>query len=231
VTRPSPPADSWRLTGLERDPRGGGWFAVERSWRPPFDVRARVRRMDADGTLAKYGVEMIGAKPAAISKGEDRELFKQAMLKIGLDVARSRTVKSMAEALAGALSGPVFRPYYADDLIGAETGGALKNVLANAPFRVGIAPFPAGPEGRVTLATTDAYGIWEGTEHPDEAWALMKFLLDDDYVLAQAEAQFLQPARASLVPAWADIIRAEYPEETQDLDIEAFADGQRGEAP
>ena len=47
------------------------------------------------GILEKYGVEMIGAKPAAISKGEDRELFKQAMLKIGLDVARSRTVKSM----------------------------------------------------------------------------------------------------------------------------------------
>jgi carbamoyl-phosphate synthase large subunit len=50
------------------------------------------------GILAKYGVEMIGAKPAAIAKGEDRELFKQAMLKIGLDVARSRTVKSMQEA-------------------------------------------------------------------------------------------------------------------------------------
>ena len=54
------------------------------------------------GILEKYGVEMIGAKPAAIAKGEDRELFKQAMLKIGLDVARSRTVKSMTEALAAA---------------------------------------------------------------------------------------------------------------------------------
>ena len=50
------------------------------------------------GILAKYGVEMIGAKPDAINKGEDRELFKQCMLKIGLDVAKSRTVKSMAEA-------------------------------------------------------------------------------------------------------------------------------------
>ncbi|WP_312127470.1 NAD(P)H-dependent glycerol-3-phosphate dehydrogenase [Brevundimonas sp.] len=38
----------------------------------------------------------------------------------------------MAEKLAGALSGPVFRPYYAEDIIGAETGGALKNVLAIA---------------------------------------------------------------------------------------------------
>ncbi len=50
------------------------------------------------GILAKYGVEMIGAKPAAIAKGEDRELFKQCMLRIGLDVAKSRTVKSMQEA-------------------------------------------------------------------------------------------------------------------------------------
>jgi carbamoyl-phosphate synthase large subunit len=54
--------------------------------------------LDKAGILAKYGVEMIGAKPAAINKGEDRELFKQCMIKIGLDVAKSRTVKSMAEA-------------------------------------------------------------------------------------------------------------------------------------
>jgi len=58
--------------------------------------------LDKAGILKKYGVEMIGAKPDAISKGEDRELFKQAMLKIGLDVARSRTVKSMEEARAAA---------------------------------------------------------------------------------------------------------------------------------
>jgi carbamoyl-phosphate synthase large subunit len=54
------------------------------------------------GILEKYGVEMIGAKPEAISKGEDRELFKQAMVKIGLDVAKSRTVKSLEEARAAA---------------------------------------------------------------------------------------------------------------------------------
>ena len=54
------------------------------------------------GILEKYGVEMIGAKPDAINKGEDRELFKQAMVKIGLDVAKSRTVKSMDEARTAA---------------------------------------------------------------------------------------------------------------------------------
>src|SRR4051812_36781684 len=50
------------------------------------------------GILDKYKVEMIGAKPEAIKKGEDRELFKQCMLKIGLDVAKSKTVHTMEEA-------------------------------------------------------------------------------------------------------------------------------------
>jgi len=52
------------------------------------------------GILAKYEVEMIGAKPTAIAKGEDRELFKQAMLRIGLDVAKSKTVHKLDEARA-----------------------------------------------------------------------------------------------------------------------------------
>jgi len=50
------------------------------------------------GILKRHGVEMIGAKPEAIAKGEDRELFKQAMLRIGLDVARSLTAKTMDAA-------------------------------------------------------------------------------------------------------------------------------------
>src|SRR5476651_1426835 len=50
------------------------------------------------GILAKYKVEMIGAKPDAINKGEDRELFKQAMIRIGLDVAKSRTARNPEDA-------------------------------------------------------------------------------------------------------------------------------------
>jgi carbamoyl-phosphate synthase large subunit len=49
------------------------------------------------GILDEFGVEMIGAKPEAIKKGEDRELFKQAMLEIGLDVALSFSVTSFEE--------------------------------------------------------------------------------------------------------------------------------------
>ncbi|HXB97255.1 MAG TPA: carbamoyl-phosphate synthase large subunit, partial [bacterium] len=54
------------------------------------------------GVLKKYGVQLIGANEAAIAKAEDRELFKQAMLKIGLDVPRSFTVSTMQQALAAA---------------------------------------------------------------------------------------------------------------------------------
>ena len=50
------------------------------------------------GILEEFGVEMIGAKPEAIKKGEDRELFKQAMQDIGLDVAKSFSVNSLEEA-------------------------------------------------------------------------------------------------------------------------------------
>ena len=58
--------------------------------------------LNAAGILDKYGVEMIGAKPEAIEKGEAREVFKQAMLKIGLDVARSATVNNLPDALKAA---------------------------------------------------------------------------------------------------------------------------------
>ena len=54
-----------------------------------------------DGTLAKYGVQMIGADADAIDKAEDRQKFKVAMEKIGLESARSAIAHSMDEALAG----------------------------------------------------------------------------------------------------------------------------------
>ncbi len=51
------------------------------------------------GILDKYNVKMIGANYEAIKKAEDRELFKQAMEKIGLKMPKSAVVKTMAEAV------------------------------------------------------------------------------------------------------------------------------------
>ncbi|OYX05713.1 MAG: carbamoyl phosphate synthase large subunit, partial [Thiotrichales bacterium 32-46-8] len=52
------------------------------------------------GVLAKFNVELIGAKPEAIDKGEDREKFRQAMIKIGIDVPDSGVAHSLDEAWA-----------------------------------------------------------------------------------------------------------------------------------
>ncbi len=51
-----------------------------------------------DGTLDRFGVELIGAKLPAIKKAEDRRLFKEAMEGIGLELPRSAQVASLAQA-------------------------------------------------------------------------------------------------------------------------------------
>ncbi|BDW82560.1 carbamoyl-phosphate synthase (glutamine-hydrolyzing) [Erythrobacter sp. Dej080120_24] len=54
--------------------------------------------LDADGTLEKYGVEMIGAKADAIDKAENRQRFREAMDKIGLESARSGVANTLDQA-------------------------------------------------------------------------------------------------------------------------------------
>src|SRR5262249_36265021 len=80
------------------------------------------------GVLAKYGVEMIGANPTAIEKAENREQFKAAMLRIGLEVPRSGIAHSLAEAeevrkLVGLPC--VLRPSFT---LGGSGGGIAYNV-------------------------------------------------------------------------------------------------------
>ena len=53
-----------------------------------------------DGTFAKYGVTMIGADAEAIDKAEDRQKFRDAMDKIGLESARSAVAHTVEEAIA-----------------------------------------------------------------------------------------------------------------------------------
>jgi carbamoyl-phosphate synthase large subunit len=53
-----------------------------------------------DGTLAKYGVELIGANERAIRIAEDRDEFAQAMRRIGLATPQGRTIRSLEEARA-----------------------------------------------------------------------------------------------------------------------------------
>jgi carbamoyl-phosphate synthase large subunit len=82
----------------------------------------------AAGTLEKYDVTLIGASIAAIKVAEDRQLFKDAMREIGLDVPQSGLARSTAEAvdLARTLGFPiVIRPSFT---LGGVGGGIAYNI-------------------------------------------------------------------------------------------------------
>jgi carbamoyl-phosphate synthase large subunit len=80
------------------------------------------------GVLQKYGVQMIGAKYEAIKKGEDRNLFKESMKKIGLDLPRSGLAYSLSEALevVKEIGFPlIIRPSFT---LGGTGGGVAYNI-------------------------------------------------------------------------------------------------------
>ncbi len=79
------------------------------------------------GILEKYGVELIGANIKSIKKAEDRELFRKAMISAGLDVPKSRTVKTLEEGLETVRDIPfpvILRPSFT---LGGEGGGTATN--------------------------------------------------------------------------------------------------------
>ena len=83
--------------------------------------------LDKQGVLAKFGVELIGAKAEAIAKAEDRELFREAMTKIGLVTPKSVLARSRAEAMAALeqIGLPaIIRPSYT---LGGMGGGIAYN--------------------------------------------------------------------------------------------------------
>ncbi len=104
---------------------------------------------------------------------------------------------------------------------------SLKSILSKPSSVWVLLPSLPGPVRKVTLATTDGFGIYAGTKHPDAAWELVKFLISKDYGRAMARAAFLQPARSSIINDWIGYVRAEYPQQTKDMDLAAFAEGQR----
>jgi len=102
-----------------------------------------------DGTLEKYGVELIGANYEAIACAEDRDLFGQAMAEAGLRMPKSAIATSLEQALeaTGELGLPcVVRPAFT---LGGRGGG-----IARTPEefeRIVAAGIEASPIGQVLL--------------------------------------------------------------------------------
>ena len=83
--------------------------------------------LEREGVLARCGVELIGASKEAIEKAEDRDLFRQAMQRIGLEVPHSEIARSMDQALdvVGSIGYPaIIRPSFT---LGGSGGGIAFN--------------------------------------------------------------------------------------------------------
>ena len=96
------------------------------------------------GALERHGVELIGAKEDAIAKAEDRQLFREAMDKIGLASPKSRLVRSLEEATAAlAVVGlpAIIRPSFT--LAGTGGGIAYNNAEFEEIVRGGLRASPA----------------------------------------------------------------------------------------
>ena len=84
------------------------------------------RTLHEDGTLTRYGVELIGANYDAIGRAEDRDLFAQTMAKAGLRMPKSAIAHTLeeAEAAVGAIGLPVIiRPAFT---LGGRGGGVAR---------------------------------------------------------------------------------------------------------
>ncbi len=97
------------------------------------------------GVLKRYGVEMIGADETVIAKAENRQLFREAMERIGLEVPRSRTVRSLDEAhrARDEIGLPlIIRPSFT---LGGTGGGiAFDRAEYDAVVEAGLAVSPVG---------------------------------------------------------------------------------------
>ncbi|HZA65828.1 MAG TPA: carbamoyl-phosphate synthase large subunit, partial [Geminicoccaceae bacterium] len=107
------------------------------------------RTLAEDGTFARHGVELIGAGIEAIAKAEDRELFRAAMTKIGLELPRSAVARALGEAQAALAEiglPAVIRPSYT---LGGTGGGIAYNL--EEFDQIAAAGIDASPIGEVLI--------------------------------------------------------------------------------
>ncbi|HXC55264.1 MAG TPA: carbamoyl-phosphate synthase large subunit [Rhizomicrobium sp.] len=117
------------------------------------------------GTLEKYGVELIGASADAIDKAEDRELFRQAMLRIGLEVPKGVTLKgelrhkkdAHGEFLYDSRNNPIIE-------LAAESQNGARDALALVGLPAVIRPSftLGGTGGGIAYNREEFYRIVEG---------------------------------------------------------------------
>ena len=88
----------------------------------------------------------------------------------------------------------------------------------NAPFDIGFARLPEGPEGRKSMFNGLADSIWTGTEHPEESWQWLKYLASAECANTVGELGVVFPAQPEAVE------KALAAFEAKGLDVSSFTD-------
>lgn len=79
-------------------------------------------------------------------------------------------------------------------------------------FKWDIFDFPVWPKNVDSYTSTDSWGIWSGTKHPEAAWTVLKWLaLSPDWLRLMMRIALMPPSQNSLVEEWVTVMRATAP--------------------
>jgi len=107
-----------------------------------------------------------------------------------------------------------FAPFDSAGIATQEAGSWIIGVWYPAiqdRFKWDFAPYPKGPAGRASIASSDCYTPWKETPHPDETWEVLKWMVSDDMEICMMEAQGSEPGRRSLYGEWYRIVKEQFP--------------------
>jgi multiple sugar transport system substrate-binding protein len=90
--------------------------------------------------------------------------------------------------------------------------------------KFGLAPMPKGPVRQGTTHEDDGYAIWKGAKNPDAAWTVDHWMISPDHIRIQTKWIGLQPALKSMEKEWVDLFRQGYPDETKNMNLDAYLD-------
>ena len=118
-----------------------------------------------------------------------------------------------------------YAPFDSGAIATQESGSWIIGIWYEAiqdRFQWDFAPYPKGPSGSASNASSDCYTAWVGTPHPDETWEALKWLVSDDMEICMMEAQGSEPGRRSLYGEWYRIVKEQFPLMAEDTNWQAF---------
>lgn len=200
-----------------------GW-----TWQEFVDAATALTKKNADGETTQYGVNGDNFNWWAIVVPAIRGFGGEVVTEDGEVVVDSPEAAAGVEALYNLVQEGVATNFAEGDpetFINAQTAMwfhvrplvQVVNENAEGKFDWNVATFPTFPVEHRVGTGTSGYGIYAGTEHPNEAWALLNFIVSEEGQRIFSSTGNAVPVLKSLAddPVWTSVPK-------EDLDYEAF---------